>query len=254
LAAAVRLPSYGALGLLLLEGPFLAPGLFPGDRKAFPSMLLNMLLSLNILVCVALILVVLMQRSEGGALGAGGGPTGLITTRGAGDLLTRTTWVLFALFLSLSLALTLISGRERSNQAILSRLKLQSINPDAVPTPTTPPPITAPIAPVGGPGANPLQLAPQTPAPQTVPVAAPIAAPPLRTTPRPAAAVTTTAPPRAAAPKPARTAAAGAPAATPLVTITPPAVPHVQSAPLAVPPPPTPKPADPDAPVSRPTP
>ena len=67
--------------------------------------------------------MVLLQRSEGGALGGGGSPTGLITTRGAGDLLTRTTWILFATFLTLSLALTLLGGRERSSQAILNRLK-----------------------------------------------------------------------------------------------------------------------------------
>jgi preprotein translocase subunit SecG len=96
-------------------------------------MLVGLLLTLNIIVCLALIGVVLLQRSEGGALGGGGSPTGLVTTRGAGDLLTRTTWVLFAMFLSLSLALTLIGGRERSSQAILNRLKLQSINPDALP-------------------------------------------------------------------------------------------------------------------------
>ena len=96
-------------------------------------MLNGLLLTLNILVCLALIAVVLLQRSEGGALGGGGNPTGLITTRGAGDLLTRTTWILFATFLTLSLALTLIGGRERSSQAILNRLKLQSINPNALP-------------------------------------------------------------------------------------------------------------------------
>jgi preprotein translocase subunit SecG len=96
-------------------------------------MLLDFLLWLNIFVCVCLITVVLLQRSEGGALGGGGSPTGLITTRGAGDLLTRTTWVLFAMFLTLSLALTLLGGQERSSHAILDRLKLQSVNPDALP-------------------------------------------------------------------------------------------------------------------------
>ena len=68
-------------------------------------MLSSLLLVLNILVCIALIGVVLLQRSEGGVLGSGGSPTGLITTRGAGDLLTRTTWILFSTFLVISLAL-----------------------------------------------------------------------------------------------------------------------------------------------------
>lgn len=116
-------------------------------------MLVGLLLTLNIVVCLALIGVVLLQRSEGGALGGGGSPTGLVTTRGAGDLLTRATWVLFALFLSLSLALTLVGGRERSSQAIINRLKLQSINPDApvrrpppAPGEATPPPVQEPAA------------------------------------------------------------------------------------------------------------
>ena len=105
----------------------------PTESLEDPSMLNGLLLTLNILVCLALIAVVLLQRSEGGALGGGGSPTGLITTRGAGDLLTRTTWILFATFLTISLALTLLGGRERSSQAILNRLKLQSINPNALP-------------------------------------------------------------------------------------------------------------------------
>jgi preprotein translocase subunit SecG len=116
-------------------------------------MLLDLLLTLNCIVCLALIGVVLLQRSEGGALGGGGSPTGLVTTRGAGDLLTRATWVLFAMFLTLSLSLTLLGGRERSNQAIIDRLKLQSINPDAAaaarraaaasPGQSAPPPVAA---------------------------------------------------------------------------------------------------------------
>src|ERR1700757_4540696 len=102
-------------------------------------MLRDLLLVLNMLVCLALIGVVLLQRSEGGAFGTGG-PTGLVTARGAGDLLTRTTWILFSLFLGLSLALTLLGGHERSAQAFLNSLKNTTINPDAVahqPAPAT---------------------------------------------------------------------------------------------------------------------
>lgn len=112
-------------------------------------MLLGLLLTLNIIVCLALIGVVLLQRSEGGALGGGGSPTGLITTRGAGDLLTRTTWILFSVFLIISLALTLLGGRQRSSEAILNRLKSESVNPNALAKPTpppsqNPPPVSAP--------------------------------------------------------------------------------------------------------------
>ena len=152
-------------------------------------MLLGLLLTLNIMVCLALIGVVLLQRSEGGALGGGGSPTGLITTRGAGDLLTRTTWVLFALFLTISLSLTLLGGRERSSQAILNRLKLQSINPDSLPAqgqrPAAPVnPNTAPAPTIQVPSAK----APATSAPAAGRMSAPtpiISLPPLARTPGP---------------------------------------------------------------------
>src|ERR1700761_5741147 len=103
-------------------------------------MLSLLLIILDMLVCAGLIAVVLMQRSEGGAFGMGGGPTGLITTRGAGDLLTRTTWILFATFLTLSLALTLLGAHERSDRATLNRLKGLTINPDSIKKPGPPPP------------------------------------------------------------------------------------------------------------------
>jgi preprotein translocase subunit SecG len=149
------------------------------------------------LVCLALIGVVLLQRSEGGAFGTGS-PTGLVTARGAGDLLTRTTWVLFTLFLTLSLSLTLLGGRERSSQAILQRLKNVSVNPDLLAKPTQPP-----LSPTGGPpagslatGQSPAQSAPpalQLPpissaaAPKPRPAHSERAAIPIISAPRPAA-------------------------------------------------------------------
>jgi preprotein translocase subunit SecG len=137
-------------------------------------MLLNLLLTLNVLVCLALIAVVLLQRSEGGALG-GGSPTGLVTTRGAGDLLTRTTWILFATFLTLSLALTLLGAHERSDRATLNRLKDLSINPDSIkrpqaPTPGAngaPPPVQLPA--LGGQGGAPAPVSPATSSGVTLP-------------------------------------------------------------------------------------
>ena len=71
-------------------------------------MLLGTLLVFQILVCAALVGVILLQRSEGGALGMGGGPTGFMTARGAGDLLTKTTAILATIFFVLSLTLTIV--------------------------------------------------------------------------------------------------------------------------------------------------
>jgi len=134
-------------------------------------MLSGLLITLDILVCIALIGVVLLQRSEGGAFGMGGGPTGLITARGAGDLLTRTTWVLFGLFLALSVGLTLLGAHDRASNSVLERLKLQQANPNALSQPVTPPPALpgqtpAPLTAPAPQGAAPQAAAPQIAAPQ----------------------------------------------------------------------------------------
>jgi preprotein translocase subunit SecG len=68
------------------------------------------------LVALALVIVVLMQRSEGGGLGIGGGgsPGGLMSARGAADFLTRTTKWLAVTFVTLSIALAIVSIRANS--------------------------------------------------------------------------------------------------------------------------------------------
>jgi preprotein translocase subunit SecG len=90
-------------------------------------MLIGILLAINIVVCLGLIGVVLLQRSEGGALGMGGGNTGFMTARGAGDLLTRITWILFSVFLFISLVLTILTGRMGGGSAI-DRLKIDNLD------------------------------------------------------------------------------------------------------------------------------
>src|ERR1700755_2068632 len=99
-----------------------------------------MLLRLESLVSLALVAVVLLQRSEGGALGMGGGPSGFMTARGAGDLLTRTTWILGIAFFALSLLLTVVEGRERGASSVVDGEKVNSINPTTLnqPPPTAP--------------------------------------------------------------------------------------------------------------------
>jgi preprotein translocase subunit SecG len=79
----------------------------------------SVLIVIQLFVSVAMIAVVLLQRSEGGALGMGGGGSGLgglFSPRGAADTLTRTTAILAIMFFVTSLALTLLSlhGRPQS--------------------------------------------------------------------------------------------------------------------------------------------
>jgi len=69
------------------------------------------LLVVHIIVAAALVGVILMQRSEGGGLGMGGSPAGLLSARGAGDFLTRTTAILATLFIILAIALAFVSAK-----------------------------------------------------------------------------------------------------------------------------------------------
>jgi preprotein translocase subunit SecG len=110
-------------------------------------MLTNLLLVVESIVSVLLIIVVLLQRSEGGALGMGGGPSGFMTARGAGDLLTRTTWILAAVFFTLALTLTLLSGHDRAGASVVDRLKVDAINPATLPQPQQQAPAQQPGAP-----------------------------------------------------------------------------------------------------------
>ncbi|MEO8722731.1 MAG: preprotein translocase subunit SecG [Sphingobium sp.] len=68
------------------------------------------LLVVQAIIAAALVAVILMQRSEGGGLGVGGSPAGLMSARGAADFLTRTTTVLAILFVGLSITLAVLAS------------------------------------------------------------------------------------------------------------------------------------------------
>ena len=123
------------------------------------QLLVNIILVVNVFVCVALIALVLLQRSEGGALGMGGGsPSGFMTARGAGDLLTRTTWILAFVFFFLSITLTVLTGKLHGGVgSLIDHINLNSIDlttpqkpvlpTPAAPASTAPPPATTLPAP-----------------------------------------------------------------------------------------------------------
>lgn len=76
----------------------------------------TLLLIIHLLIALALVGVILLQRSEGGALGIGGGSSGggmggMFSARGTANLLTRTTAVLAVMFITTSLLLAIVSGR-----------------------------------------------------------------------------------------------------------------------------------------------
>jgi preprotein translocase subunit SecG len=79
----------------------------------------NVLLVAYLLIVLAMIAVILLQRSEGGGLGMGGNAGGLMTVRGSANLLTRTTAILAALFFATAIGLTILAELNRGTDSIL---------------------------------------------------------------------------------------------------------------------------------------
>jgi preprotein translocase subunit SecG len=130
------------------------------------------LIIVHLLVAMALIFVVLLQRSEGGALGMGGGGSGLgglFSPRGAASTLTRTTAILGLVFFITSMSLTLLSLGARRPTSILNQVapgQTVPVNPNAPPTlPSAAPPTL--------PSANPATPAPAAPATPALPAVPP---------------------------------------------------------------------------------
>lgn len=120
----------------------------------------TIILSVHLLIALALIGVVLLQRSEGGALGIGGGNSGggnLFSARGVGNTLTRTTAYLALAFFATSIALTVLATRRGGDGSIFDT------------TPTTqqqPAGAAAPAAPAENTGGSALPKLPEAPAQQ----------------------------------------------------------------------------------------
>ena len=104
------------------------------------------------LVAAALVFVILIQRSEGGGLGVGGSPGGLMSARGAANFLTRLTTILATLFVILSIVLAAVAVSASSGAKVDTSLK-RGAPAGAVPN-------ADPLAGVGG--------APAAPAPVLV--------------------------------------------------------------------------------------
>ncbi|WP_443747518.1 preprotein translocase subunit SecG [Asticcacaulis solisilvae] len=124
-------------------------------------MLFYILLTIQILICLSLAGLVLIQRSEGGALGMGGGPSGFMSARGAGNLLTRLTAIFGILFFANSIGLTIVGNltskqTSAADQVDASKLPVNPLAPQSA----QPPAATAPAAPASAaPSLNNLPLA-----------------------------------------------------------------------------------------------
>ena len=104
----------------------------------------QVLLVIHLFLALALIGVVLLQRSEGGGLGigggggGGGGMSGFLTGRGTANLLTRTTAILAACFMVSSLVLTILAGGSSPRRSISDDLPTVSPAQEAPAQPAAP--------------------------------------------------------------------------------------------------------------------
>ncbi len=124
--------------------------------------LFHFLIVVQGIVAAALVGVILMQRSEGGGLGMGGSPSGLMSARGAADFMTRATTILATLFIGLAVALAFVAAQQGGSDGIDDTLKRTAAPAGGVTQ-------TAPAASVPAP-ANPPQAGEEAPATDTVPL------------------------------------------------------------------------------------
>lgn len=93
-------------------------------------MLFQFFLVVQAVIAAMLVGVILVQKSEGGGLGMGGSPSGLMSARGAADFLTRATTVLATLFIAFSIVLAVLAARGHT-------AKIDTTLAHGAPAPTT---------------------------------------------------------------------------------------------------------------------
>ena len=83
----------------------------------------NFVLIINIILAILLVGVILLQKSEGGALGLGASQESFISSRSAGSILTKFTAVIATLFIITSVALTVMSKEQFSSSSVLEKVE-----------------------------------------------------------------------------------------------------------------------------------
>ena len=94
----------------------------------------NILLTINIVLAIILVILVLFQKSEGGALGIGVSQESYMFSRTAGNFMTKATAVVATLFIICSLALTIVSrGEVTPTTSVLDSVEEKSEDTPAIP-------------------------------------------------------------------------------------------------------------------------
>tara|TARA_B110001454_G_C12539545_1_gene358788 strand:- start:312 stop:611 length:300 start_codon:yes stop_codon:yes gene_type:complete len=83
----------------------------------------NIILALNVILAILLVGIILLQKSEGGALGLGNSQDSYISSRSAGNFLTKATTLIATLFIITSISLTIISKEEVSSSSVLETVE-----------------------------------------------------------------------------------------------------------------------------------
>ena len=83
----------------------------------------NIVLILNIILAILLVGIILLQKSEGGALGIGASQDSFISSGSAGGVLTKLTAIIATLFIITSVSLTIMSKAEFSSSSVLEKVE-----------------------------------------------------------------------------------------------------------------------------------
>jgi len=94
----------------------------------------NILLVVNLILAVILVLLILMQKSEGGALGIGVSQDNFMLSRSAGDFMTKATATVATLFIICSLTLTIISRENlKPTMSVIDKIEENSDDTPKIP-------------------------------------------------------------------------------------------------------------------------
>ena len=83
----------------------------------------NIILGINVISAILLVVVILLQKSEGGALGIGVGQDSFISSRSAGNFLSRATGIIATIFIITSISITVLSQQQISTKSVLEEVE-----------------------------------------------------------------------------------------------------------------------------------
>ena len=92
----------------------------------------NLIILINIISAILLVIVVLLQKSEGGALGIGASQESYVSSRSVGNFLSKATGIIATIFIISSISVTILSQKEISTKSVLEEVeqKQESSEPE----------------------------------------------------------------------------------------------------------------------------